>query len=125
MVGMVRWVTPVVLWEVAGAWIERTAYPRLSGSPSARELAEAFTRRLMSWRGRRPGPSRSTIGWRCRYCCCVQAAGVSVAPRPRRRQEDNGARAPVELQMPGSWPRSTTTVTGQKIVCFPGSPRWG
>ena len=25
------------------AWIERTAYPRLSGSPSARELAESFT----------------------------------------------------------------------------------
>ena len=25
------------------AWIERTAYPRLSGSPSARELADVFT----------------------------------------------------------------------------------
>lgn len=25
------------------AWIERTAYPRLSGSPCARELAEFFT----------------------------------------------------------------------------------
>ncbi len=29
------------MWPVA--WIERTAYPRLSGSPSARELAEVFT----------------------------------------------------------------------------------
>ena len=25
------------------AWIERTAYPRLSGSPSARESADVFT----------------------------------------------------------------------------------
>ncbi|MDT7596844.1 MAG: hypothetical protein QOJ06_2390 [Pseudonocardiales bacterium] len=111
-------------WPVA--WIERTAYPRLSGSPSARELAEVFARRLISWRGRRSGPSRSIIGWRCRYCCCVQGAGVfSAAPRPRCRQADNGARAPIELQMPGSWPRSTTTVTGQKIICFLGSRRWG
>jgi Domain of unknown function (DUF4158) len=33
------------------AWIERTAYPRLSGSPSARELAEFFT------------PSADALAW--------------------------------------------------------------
>jgi hypothetical protein len=40
------------------AWIERTAYPRLSGSPSARELAEVFT------------PSADELAW-------VQARTIS------------------------------------------------
>jgi hypothetical protein len=37
------------------AWIERTAYPRLSGSPSARELAEFFTPSAdeLAWAGAR------------------------------------------------------------------------
>ena len=40
------------------AWIDRTAYPRLSGSPSARELAEVFT------------PSADELAW-------VQARTIS------------------------------------------------
>jgi hypothetical protein len=88
-------------------------------------------RRLMSWRGCRPGPSRSTIGWRCWYCCCVTSGWVfpphhdhDVVRQMPHHDHDvvrqvTAHRAPVELQMPGPWPRSTTTVTGQKIVCFP------
>lgn len=45
------------------AWIERTAYPRLSGSPSARELAEFFTPSAdeLAWAGARTKSHRLVL----------------------------------------------------------------
>lgn len=74
------------------AWIERTAYPRLSGSPSARELAEVVT------------PSADELAWvQARtisdyhrlallvLLLCYKRLGFFRRTTTTTRQADNGA----------------------------------
>jgi hypothetical protein len=75
------------------AWIERTAYPRLSGSPSARELAEVFTPSAdeLAWVQARTISEHHRLALLV-LLLCYKRLGFSAAPRPRRRQADAAPR---------------------------------
>jgi hypothetical protein len=74
------------------AWIERTAYPRLSGSPSARELAEVFTPSAdeLAWVQARTISEHHRLALLV-LLLCYKRLGFFRRTTTTTRQADNGA----------------------------------